>query len=303
VAAQKSADHQPGRVDLEKWGAEGLPNLQPLWMLKYLPNMLASHVSILQDARGPNNTITENEVASLLALSEATRIIQRDLADFFLVGGADSRLDPLSFVRHSMFMPLSQRNDSPAAACRPFDRGRDGVVIGEGSAVFALEELEHARRRNAKIYAEVVGMASAFDRGRSGTGIARMVRTAFEQAGVGPKDIDHINAHGASDIDGDRWEARGLAEALGPASERVPVFAPSSYMGSLGAGGSMAELTATVLAMEERLLPPTLNYEVPDPECAIRVTAKGLSPVRFPHVLKLSLTDLGQCACVILRKL
>src|SRR5439155_6252582 len=106
-------------------GAEGLPNLQPLWMLKYLPNMLASHVSILHDARGPNNTITENEVASLLALAEASRIIQRDLADFMLAGGADSKLDPLSFVRHSLFTPLSRRNESPATACRPFDRDRD----------------------------------------------------------------------------------------------------------------------------------------------------------------------------------
>src|SRR5438067_7124878 len=117
--------------------------MQPLWMLKYLPNMLASHVSILHDAQGPNNTITENEVSGILALSEAARIIARGGADVFLVGGADSKLNPLSLVRHSLFMPLSRRNESPHAACRPFDRGRDGIVLGEGGTVFVVEELEH----------------------------------------------------------------------------------------------------------------------------------------------------------------
>ena len=147
TASQISANCEPNHVDLKAWGEKGLPAIPPLWMLKYLPNMLACHVSILHNAQGPNNSITEGDVASLLALGEACRIIRRDQADFFLVGGADSKLNPLSVVRQCLFGHLSRRNDAPEKASRPFDKHRDGMVIGEGAGVLAVEELEHARRR------------------------------------------------------------------------------------------------------------------------------------------------------------
>jgi 3-oxoacyl-[acyl-carrier-protein] synthase II len=301
-AAQKSADARDGLVDMDKWGAEGIALMQPLWMLKYLPNMLASHVSIIHDAQGPNNTITQNEAGGLLALGEATRIIERDLADFFLVGGAESKMNPLSFVRHSLFMPLSRRNDSPQTACRPFDRERDGVVLGEGGAVFALEELEHARRRGARIYAEVVGCGASFDANRSGAGLARAARAALDQAGIGPEEVDHVNAHGASSIDADRFEAHGLHELFGTCPHPVPVFAPTSYMGSLGSGGSTAELIASMLALEHGSLPPTLNFKTPDPDCPVCVAAGDFRPTRLPHALKVSFTEMGQCVAAVLRK-
>jgi 3-oxoacyl-[acyl-carrier-protein] synthase II len=301
-AAKLSANCQPGSVDLEKWGADGIPAMQPLWMLKYLPNMLASHVSILHDAQGPNNTITENEVSGILALSEASRIIARDGADVFLVGGADSKLNPLSLVRHSLFMPLSRRNDSPETASRPFDRDRDGVVLGEGGAVFVVEDLEHARRRGAKIYAEILGHGAAFDRRLSGDGLARAVIAALKQAGIGPQDIDHINAHGAGAVESDRWEACGLHRVFRVSSATTPVFAVKSYVGSMGAGGGPTELAASVLALDQGVLPPTLNYQTPDPECPVLVAAKEPRPVRTPYVLKTSFTEMGQCAAVILKK-
>src|SRR5437660_221627 len=125
-ASLVSTNGQVGFVDQGKWGTEGLPLIQPLWMLKYLPNMLACHVSILHDAQGPNNSITESDAASLLALGEACRILERDAADFFLVGGAESKVNPLSMVRQCLFEPLSRRNDQPEKACRPFDKNRDG---------------------------------------------------------------------------------------------------------------------------------------------------------------------------------
>src|SRR5439155_20924105 len=150
-----STSNGAAAADLAKWGREGLPAIQPLWMLKYLPNMLASHVSILHDAQGPNNSITESDVASLLALGEADRILERDAADIFLVGGAESKINPLSMVRQCLFEPLSRRNEEPEKACRPFDRRRDGLVLGEGGTVLVVEDLEHARRRGARIYAEV----------------------------------------------------------------------------------------------------------------------------------------------------
>jgi 3-oxoacyl-[acyl-carrier-protein] synthase II len=301
MASQVSATGRLGAVDLEKWGAQGLAHMPPLWMLKYLPNMLACHVSILHDARGPNNTITENDVASLLALGEATRVLLRDQADFFLVGGADSKMNPLSMVRHSLFLPLSQRNDAPEKACRPFDRGRDGIVLGEGAGVLALEDAEFARRRGARNYAEIAGFGATFDRGRTGAGLARAIRWALTEAGINPEDIDHINAQGFSAREADVWEARAIQEVFGRCKPPVPVFAPKSYFGNLGAGSGITELAASLLALENNLLPPTLNYEEPDPSCPISVANERL-PVKRLHVLKIGFTEMGQCAAVVLRK-
>jgi 3-oxoacyl-[acyl-carrier-protein] synthase II len=299
--SQISVNGHPDFVDLDKWGAEGLASMPPLWMLKYLPNMLASHVSILHNAQGPNNTITENEVASLLALGEAYRIIARDLADFFLVGGADSKLNPLSMVRHSLFMPLTRRNEDPERACRPFDRSRDGMILGEGAGVLAVEELEHAKKRGAHIYAEIVGFGAAFDRGCKGPGLARAVRAALGDAGIAPDDVDHINAQGTSAVEADIWEARGLHEVFGACKRPVPVLAVKSYLGSLIAGSSTTELTVSLLALEHGKVPATLNYEEPDARCPVPVI-KESQPVTKPYVVKVSFTELGQCAATVLRK-
>jgi 3-oxoacyl-[acyl-carrier-protein] synthase II len=301
-AAQVSTNCQPDLVDLEKWGSAGLETIQPLWMLKYLPNMLASHVSILHNAQGPNNSITESDVASLLALGEAFRILGRDGADFFLIGGAESKINPLSLVRQCLFEPLSKRNDAPEKACRPFDRHRDGLVIGEGASVLVLEELEHARKRGARIYAEVVGFGAAFDRRKNGAGLARAVRAALAEADLGPEAIDHVNAHGLSSVEADAWEARGLQEVFGNLAEPVPVFAVKSYIGNLGAGGGTSELAATLVAMQHGAVPATLNYEEPDPACPIPVASGGLRAMKRPHVLKVNFTPMGQCAAVVVRK-
>ncbi len=300
-AAQLSANCQPGVVDLDKWGQEGLGAMPPLWMLKYLPNMLACHVSILHNAQGPNNSITQTEVSGMLALGEAYRIIARNQADFFLVGGADSKLNPLSLTRQALFEPLSRRNDSPQAASRPFDRDRDGLVVGEGAGVFVLEELEHARKRGARIYAEVVGFGSSFDRDRSGPGLARAIRAALADAKVGPEQIDHVNAQGFSGVEMDAWEARAIHEVFGACRPPVPVFAPKSYFGNLGAGSGTTELAASLLALANSQLPGTLNYEKPDPACPVAVSATP-QPVRRDYVLKISFTEIGQCAAVVCRK-
>ncbi len=301
-AAQASANCQPDVVDLTKWGDAGMANIPPLWMLKYLPNMLACHVSILHNAQGPNNSITESDVASLLALGEAYRLVGRDAADFFLVGGAESKINPLSMVRQCLFEPLSKRNDAPQKASRPFDRRRDGVVIGEGAAVLVLEELEHARRRGARIYAEVVGFGAAFDGDKSGRGVARAVRAALADAGIGPEDVGCINAHGLSSVEADAREARGLQEVFGNRREPVPVFALKSYLGNLGAGGGTTELAAGVVALGHGAVPPTLNYEEPDPACPVHVAAGDVRPLARPHVVKVNFTPMGQCAAVVVKK-
>lgn len=300
-AAMVSANGQPQNVDLEKWGAEGLAQIQPLWMLRYLPNMLACHVSIIHNAQGPNNTITESEVASLLALGEAFRILERDDADFFLVGGADSRVNPLSMVRQCLFQSLSRHNDEPARACRPFDRDRDGTVVGEGAGVVALEDLEHAKRRGARIYAELLGFGSAFDLKRDGTGLARAIRAALKQAGVGPEDIDHVGAHGLGSVQSDIWEARGLAEVFGNCKPPVPVLALKGYIGTLGAGSGITELIASTLAMCHGQVPPTLNCDNVDAACPITVISSA-RPAQKPYFLKVGFTEMGQCAAVVCRK-
>jgi 3-oxoacyl-[acyl-carrier-protein] synthase II len=284
-------------VNLTKWGTDGIGQVPPLWMLKYLPNMVACHVSIMLDAQGPNNSITESDAAGTLALGEAYRIIRRGQADYMLCGAADSKINPLSLIRQNLFATLSKRNDSPAEACRPFDRDRDGWVIGEGAGMIAVEELEHAQRRNAKILAEVVGFGCSFDKGKTGAGIARAIQIGLQRASATSADVDHVNAHGLSTIDGDAWEARGISKALGSA----PVFAPKSYFGAMSAAGGPTELIATLLAFQHGTLPQTLNYQTEDPECPVSVSREP-RPLSKPLAVKLSLTDAGQAAAAVLRR-
>jgi 3-oxoacyl-[acyl-carrier-protein] synthase II len=301
-AALLCTNGTPGKVDMKRWGREGLESIEPLWMLKYLPNMLACHVSILHDAQGPNNSITESDVASLLALGEAHRILERDGADLFLVGGAESKVNPLSMVRQCLFEPLSHRNEEPARACRPFDRKRDGLVLGEGGTVMVVEELEHAKKRGARIYAEVIGFGAAFDARKSGSGIARAIRAALSQAGITPQDLDHINAHGLGSIDSDAWEARGLHEVFGSCSPAIPVIALKSAIGNMGAGAGLTELAISILGQYHGRMPSTLNYEEPDPACPVTVQTGAPRPVRSPYALKIGFTQMGQCAAVVVRK-
>jgi 3-oxoacyl-[acyl-carrier-protein] synthase II len=298
-AAQATVRPGEEAADLRRWGAEGLPLITPTWMLGHVPNMPASHVSILNDLRGPNNTVTQTDVASLLALAEARRTVLRGRADLMLAGGADAKINPVTLVRHCLFSPLSRRNGEPGKACRPFDRGRDGVVLGEGGGALLVEDLEHARRRGAQIYAEVVGCGAAFDRGRTGRGLARAVRAALAEAGVGPDELDHVNAHGCGSREGDVWEARGLHEALG--GRPVPVFAAKGYFGNLGPAGGAVELIASLLALTHGALPATLNCDEPDPECAVAVSREPRR-VERPYFLKVGCTELGQCAAVVCRR-
>ncbi len=295
-AAVISPGATPGQVDLRAWGAKGLGVIAPLWMLKYLPNMLACHVSILHDAQGPSNSITAGDVGSLLALGEAYHILRRDGADMFLAGGADSKINPLSMIRQQMFGHLSRRNDAPQQACRPFDRDRDGLAIGEGSGVLVVEELEHAQKRGATIYGEVVGFGAAFDRGMTGRGLVRAIRAAL--ANVPADAIDHVNAHGLGSPRFDAVEAAALAEVFGPG--KVPVWAVKANIGNLGAGSGTTELAASLLALRHGTVPATLNHVAAGPDCPVAVTTAP-RPVQRPCFLKLGFTDMGQCAAVVVR--
>jgi 3-oxoacyl-[acyl-carrier-protein] synthase II len=285
--------------DMALWGREGLTEMPPLWMLKYLPNMPACHASVIYDIQGPSNTQIPGDTAGAVALGEAVRIIRRGAADVMLVGGSEAKVHPLSLSRFNLFAEFSRRNHDPEGAIRPFDRDRDGTAPGEGVAAFTLESLDHALARNAKIYGEVVAVASGVDRTLAGPGLARVIRNALAQAGIQPSDVDHVNAHGLGTTTGDIFEARGIAEVFGSA---VPVFAPLSRFGNLGAGSTIMELACSVLALLHGQLPATLNHQNPDPACPISVHTGEPRLVNKPYVVKISYTDLGQCSAIVVKR-
>jgi 3-oxoacyl-[acyl-carrier-protein] synthase II len=227
-------------------------------------------------------------------------MIRRGRADVALVGAGDSRINAISGIRQCLFSSLSQRHDDPESACRPFDRGRDGSVLGEGGGVLVIEERAHARSRKARILAEVAGHGAALDADGTGDGVARTVALALAGAGISPAAVDHINAHGISTRAGDACEARGLAKVFG--AQEIPVVAVKSYMGNLGSAGGIVELIASLAAQQEGTVPPTRNYREPDPECPVAVLRDPRSVVEST-VLKVSMTELGQCAAVVIRRL
>jgi 3-oxoacyl-[acyl-carrier-protein] synthase II len=289
-----------GHFDFGRWGKTAMDEVCPLWLLKYLPNMPACHVGMSQDARGPTNSLTMGEVSSLAALAEGIRVIERGHADAMIVGGSGSRLHAEAFIR-GLHHEMSRRSDDPAAASRPFDAMRDGAVNGEGAAAFVVESRRHAEGRGAKVLARVLGYAEAFEPNRNGTprkgsGIRNAISRALCDARVEPRQIGHVNAHGESTRLDDEIEARAIRETLGD----VPVTAPKSFFGNLGAGTGAVEMTVSLLALQRRLIPPTLNYHKPDPKCPVSVVNSSGSPLERPTALVLNHTPLGHAVAVVL---
>jgi 3-oxoacyl-[acyl-carrier-protein] synthase II len=299
---------QQGQFDLQRFGREGMGQLFPLWLLKRLPNMVAAHLSIIYNIQGPNNTIVTACTAGTQAVAEALRLIQREEADVVLTGGSDSRIDPLNLMSYHLLGALSQRSSPPESASRPFDRGRDGFVLGEGAAVMVLESERHALRRGARIYAEVAGAASSFDAHSvtgpepSGRGAADCMRRALADAGCTADQVGYISAHGTSTILNDAAETRAIKTAFGPRASRVPVSSIKSMVGHLiGAAGAL-EAAASALAISERALPPTINYETPDPECDLDYVPNKARQLTPGIVLSNSFGFGGQNAALVLRE-
>ncbi len=289
-----------GQIRPELWGEGAMSDLYPLWMLKYLPNMVGCHAAIALDARGPNNTITLDEVSALLAVIEANCAIQRGAADVMLAGGVGTRVN-LTRMLYRGDRDWSHRHEDPTGACRPFDADRDGGVIGEGAGVLVLERREFAEARGAKILARLGGFGRGFESpntGRPLTGDAtrHSIQTALRQSELTPDDIGHVNAHGESTIDHDRMEAQAIRDCLGD----VPVLAPKSYFGCLGAGSGVVEMAASVLAVAEDIVPPTLNYARPDPQCPIHVIHGQPQQVKNRSALILNQSETGQTAAVVI---
>ena len=233
--------------DYQTWGRESIRMIEPIWLLKYLPNMLACHISILIDCQGPSNTITEADASSNLAIAEAARIIARGRADVMITGGADSKIHPLSVVRMALLQNMSRWTGDPAQACRPFDRRRDGWVPGEGAGIFILEEEQHAKKRGAKIYGEFLGGGSGCDAMPSGGldpeggGTEVAIAAALEEAELSAGEIGHVNAHGSATKISDVAEARAFNRVFGP---RGSGHGPEGVHGKSGLGrrGGRADL-------------------------------------------------------------
>lgn len=291
-----------GDFEFERWGREGLGEMAPLWMLKYLPNMPASHIAIYNDLRGPNNSLTMREAAGNLAVGEAFRTIQRGHANFMVAGATGTRILPMQAIHAMQTEQMADDSLEPAEASRPFDRNRTGMVAGEGAGMVVLEELDAALARGATIYAEVLGFGSAnvadvHLRGKCDVALARAMRAALHDAGATPAEVGHINAHGLATRDRDSEEARAIHEVFGERAKSVPVTAPKSYFGNLGAGSAVVELAASVYALREGRLPRILNYETPDPDCALAVAAVDDTPAGRTF-LNLCVTPQGQAAAL-----
>ncbi len=284
------------------WGNEGLEQMAPLWMLKYLPNMPASHIAILNDLRGPNNSLTLREAASYMAIGEAMRTIARGHADVMLAGATGTRILPLQAIHAMQTEELVTRDVDPATASRPFDAGRLGMVAGEGAGVIVLEERDHAVARGATIYGEVVGLgaSSVADKSLQGNtqqALANATRRALEDAKIPPSEVGHINAHGLGTKQGDRAEAAALVEVFGEHLAKTPLVALKSYFGNLGAGSGVVELIGSLLALRHGTLPKVLNYTSPDPDCPVRAATGSESP--GGSVVALSVTPQGQATVLV----
>lgn len=295
-----------GKFEYEKWGRVGLKEMNPLWMLSYLPNMPASHIAIFNDLRGPNNSLTMREAAGLLAIREAVQTIERGHADRMLAGATGTRVHSFKTVHALQQEQLASAELPPTEASRPFDAKRTGMVVGEGAGAILLEEYEAAKARGAKIYAEVIGTGSSAAvhpnaEGRREVALAGAAKAALASAKVQAADVGHINAHALGTTVGDAEEAAALATAFGSGLASIPVVAAKSSFGNLGAGSGVVETIASVLALHHGQLFPTLNYATPDPKCPVRVASVANPAAAGSSFLKLSVTPQGQAAAIVVR--
>ncbi|MEM1060790.1 MAG: beta-ketoacyl-ACP synthase II [Planctomycetota bacterium] len=297
-----------GELDLEKFTQAGLERLDPLEELEQEPNMPAGHLASLFDAQGPNLNCLTACAASSQAIGEAAEIIRRGDADLMLSGGAHTMIHPFGLTGFNLLTALSQRNDSPETASRPFDKNRDGFVLGEGSGMVILEDLEHAKARGATIYGEVAGYGSTADAYRitdihpEGRGAIACIKMALGDAGIDPTDVGYVNAHGTSTAVNDRTETNAVRLSLGEHAYKVPVSSIKSMTGHLIAAAGSVEAITCLLAMRDGVAPPTINYETPDPDCDLDYVPNEARETKFDHALSNSFGFGGQNVSLILSK-
>lgn len=261
------------KFDMGKFVEKGVEILDPTCELEQEPNMPAAHLAAMFQAYGPNVNCLTACSASGQAVGEAAQIIKRGEADIMIAGGTHSMIHPFGVTGFNLLTALSTNNEDPKGASRPFDKERDGFVLGEGGAVVILEELEHAKKRGAKIHAELAGYGATSDAFRitdihpEGRGAAGCMRKALEDAGLTIEDVDYINAHGTSTSVNDRVETLAIKTLFGDRAYKIPVSSTKSVTGHLVAAAGGSELIYCILAIRDGIIPPTINYKTPDPDC------------------------------------
>src|SRR5688572_13167156 len=280
LSSARSAEN-PNKLDLQRWGREGMSQLTPLWLLKYLPNMLACHVTIIHELKGPSNTITCADASSHLAIGEAFRTIQRGKADLAICGGAESKVNPMGMIRHNLLKRLNEtHNESPEQGVRPFDADANGMAHGEGGGLLILEEYEHAKARGAKIYAELVGFGASQDTysvtepDPSGHSYGRAIGKALADANLPPNAVDLLIPCGLGIPSHDAAELNGLTQVFGGGLERVAMSPLKGQLGNLAAG-SGAEVGAALFAIRDGKVPPALNTRKPRDGKKLNVAAQA----------------------------
>jgi 3-oxoacyl-[acyl-carrier-protein] synthase II len=253
------------RLNLQKWGKDGMGQLTPLWLLKYLPNMLACHVTIVHELKGPSNTITCGDASSHLAIGEAFRTIQRGDADLAICGGAETKVQPMGLMRQCLLERVTtSHNDSPQTALAPFDESATGTVVGEGGGLFILEEYQHAKARGAKIYAELAGFGATQDTYRitepapTGDCYAKAISKALADASLPPAAVDLLIPCGLGIPTHDRAELNALTTVFGGGLSRIPITTIKPRTGNLAAGSGV-DAAAAVLSMHHNQIPGALN--------------------------------------------
>ncbi|NLG68216.1 MAG: beta-ketoacyl-ACP synthase II, partial [Firmicutes bacterium] len=286
----------------------GAGRVSPFTVPMMLPNMAAGLVSIRFGLEGPNRCTVSACASGADAIGDAFRMIQRGDADLMVAGGAEAAITPFSIAAFAAAKSLSTRNEDPPRASRPFDRDRDGFVMGEGAGILVLEALEHARARGARIHAEITGYGATGDAfhitqpAPEGRGAARAMQAALEDAGIGPEAVGYINAHGTSTEYNDWYETVAIKQVFGEHAWRIPISSTKSMTGHLlGAAGGV-EAIACVLAIERGVIPPTINLEHPDPRCDLDYVPNAARPAHIDVAVSNSFGFGGHNAVLVFRR-
>jgi 3-oxoacyl-[acyl-carrier-protein] synthase II len=295
-------------VDKARYLEASALKMNPLSELESQPFMTVTHLARRFYIRGPVSNCLTACAASSQAIGEAYEWIKRGDADLALSGGSHSMIYPLGLAGFGLLKALSTHNEEPQKASRPFDSKRDGFVLGEGAGAVILEDLSHALKRRARIYGEVVGYGSTTDAYRmtdmdpEGTGAARAMEIALAKGGLRPEDVDYINAHGTATVVNDAIETMVIKKVMGPLASKVPISSIKSMLGHMIAAAGAVEVIACLMAMRDGVIPPTINYEEPDPECDLDYVPNTARPANVDIALSNSFGFGGQNICLALRK-
>ncbi len=288
--------------------ASGPRRVSPFMVPMMMPNAASGTVAIAHGLRGPNLSLASACATGSHALGEAAEVIRRGDAEVMIAGGSEAVIARLALAGFKNMGAVSTRNDAPQRASRPFDAERDGFVMGEGAGVLVLERLAHARRRGARVYAELVGYGATADAfhitapEEEGTGAAQAMQMALQSAGLAPEDVDYVNAHGTSTVLNDRIETRAIRAVFGAHAERLAVSSTKSMTGHLMGAAGAVEAIACVKSLETGWVPPTINYEHPDPECDLDYVPNQARQVAPQVALSNSFGFGGHNGCLILRR-